>query len=150
MAFKIGSLVVRLLATTTTMTMVLQKVAGCDEVDACLADATCAECYTTGDNFNMAFEDCVDTELDLNTFCNQNLREACCQHLGSDTACLDNPLFVEAWWCFMGSCDVAYPTVEACSTIGINLTSGGGGSSSGAVESPPPTEAAGNRLQHVY
>lgn len=155
MAFKLSSLLVWLLATSSPMTMTLQKVSaqtGCDEEVACAADAVCGECLAVGETFNQVYEDCVDTELPLggSLSCGSSLRMACCQHLGSANDCLASGLFVEAWWCTIKACpDFAYPSVEACASLGISLNSGGG-SGSVAVESPAPTAAAGNHLQQFH
>ena len=157
MTFKVSSLLVWLLATTTLMTMVFHRVAAqaCDEYLACEADAVCGgECLAVGDTFNQVFEDCMNGEPHSVSICWNSMKTACCQTLASPTDCFANSLYVEAWWCdnLPSRCDWTYPTVEACEEIGVvGVTSGGVSSSGGGVEPPPvaspaPTAAGGTGL----
>lgn len=139
MAFKVNSLLVRLLATlATTAVLVTQQVAAQDCVDegpTCEADAVCNECYNVGSTFNQAYEECYASHEDFLSACDSYMLTACCQHQVSENDCIANEPFLAYWWCEM--CNSAFPSVEACAeVVGIIVTSGG---STGTLDTPAPT-----------
>lgn len=152
MSFKAKSLLVWLFATlVTTVVLVPQQVAAASstysEEAACEADATCNECYSIGETFNQAFEECYAT-LDDPYSCDRFMLTACCQHKVSESDCLLNDPFLAVWWTYMSaySCINVFPSVEGCESIGVVVTSGG---STGLLDTPAPS-AAGKAVSEYY
>lgn len=152
MSFKVKSLLVWLLATlVATVVLVPQQAAASsssnDEESACEADVTCSECFSIGDTFNQAYEECYDA-LDSAHYCTSSMFKACCQHKVSESDCLLNEPFLALWWSYLDSCPDAFPSVETCASAGVVVTSGG---STGTSDTPAPSaSAAGKAVPEFY